>query len=103
MKVVNRLKGLRTNTGQDKAEAESIGAVAFSFLASEPEYFSRFASITGVDLADMAEISGTKDFLGGVLEYLMSDESLLLSFCENAGIQPETVHKSQLILAGNSR
>ncbi|VAV90889.1 hypothetical protein MNBD_ALPHA08-2486 [hydrothermal vent metagenome] len=102
MKVVNRLKVPRTKSGLNFQEAETVGAAGFSFLASEPEYFSRFASITGIDLSDVAETAGTREFLGGVLEYLMNDESLLLSFCQNNNFQPASVRSAQLILSGNN-
>ncbi len=102
MKVVNRLKVARTKSGLSFQEAETVGAAAFSFLAGESEYLSRFASISGIDLADVAEIAGTREFLGGVLEYLMSDESLLLSFCQNNDFRPETIHSAQLILTENN-
>lgn len=103
MKVVNRMKGQRANSGQNTGQAESTGAAAFAFLAAEPEYFSRFADITGIDLTDLKQVAGSTDFLAGVLEYLLNDESLLLNFCENNNIQPEIVQKAQMILSGTNR
>ena len=103
MKVVNRLKGRRPNIGHNFDHAESTGAAVFAFLAAEPEHFSRFADITGIDLSDIKETAGTKEFLAGVLEYLLSDESLLLNFCENNNIQPGSVQKAQMILSGNTQ
>ncbi len=102
MKVVNRLKVPRTNSGLDLREAEKIGAVAFGFLAAEPEYFSRFADVSGINLADIGEIAGTPGFLGGVLEYLLSDESLLLSFCQNNSFEPVLIGRARAVLNSNS-
>lgn len=101
MKVVNRLKAERINTGQNTDQAEQVGAAAFAYLANDTELFSRFATITGIELSDITELAGTKEFLGAVLEYFLSDESLLLSFCENSDFQPEFVERSQMILSGN--
>lgn len=101
MKVVNRLKGERINSEQNRDQAEQVGAAAFAYLAADPELFSRFASVTGVDLSDITEVAGTPEFLGGVLEYFLNDESLLLSFCENSGSQPELVQQSHMILSGH--
>jgi len=102
MKVVNRMKVPRANSGLDPLEAEKTGVAAFGFLAAEPEYFSRFASTTGISLTDVAEAAGTPEFLSGVLEYLLGDESLLLSFCENNGFEPEFIRRAQMVLGKNA-
>ena len=101
MKVVNRLKTKRNESILNEKEAENLGLLAFGFIAGEPEYFSRFAGITGIDIADVAEIAGSKEFLTAVLNFLLSDQSLLLSFCQNNTIQPHEVDKSHQILCGN--
>ena len=101
MTIVNRLKTKLIKTNPDLTQAESVAAEAFGFLAAEPEYFSRFSAVTGLDIGDIAEISGSRGFLAAVLEYVVGDESLLLSFCENHGYQPEVVGQSSLLLAGS--
>ena len=98
MKVVNRLKTKHVKTGIDVKNAENIAIAAFGFLASEPEYFSRFATITGIDIADVAEIAGSTEFLSAVLTYMLSDESLLLSFCQNNDLLPETVNTAYQVM-----
>ncbi len=100
MKVVNRLKIKPIKSGLSESQAESIAVSAFVFLAGEPEYFSRFADMTGLDLADIAEISGSRDFLTAVLAYLLTDDSLLLVFCQNNNMQPENINTAHTVLGG---
>jgi len=100
MTIVNRLKTKQIKSRSDISQAESVAAEAFAFLAAEPEYFSRFSAVTGLNIGDIAEISGTRGFLAAVLEYVVSDESLLLSFCENHGHLPEVVDRASVQLAG---
>ncbi|HFC05430.1 MAG TPA: DUF3572 family protein [Rhizobiales bacterium] len=101
MKVVNRMKADRVNLEHQTGDSEQLGAIAFAFLAGEPEYFSRFAAATGIDLADISELAGSRQFLSAVLEYLLGDEFLLLSFCEHNRLQPQQVQNAQMILAGD--
>ena len=100
MKVVNRLKTKPIKFWLDIDQSESVAIAAFTFLAAEPEYFSRFAGVTGVDLGDIAEIAGSREFLTAVLTYMLSDESLLLAFCENNDQQPEIVNTAHMVLGG---
>ena len=101
MKVVNRLKTKHNEFKFDQKSAENTTLSMFRFIASEPEHFSRFANITGVEISDLAEIAGNKTFLAAVVDFLMSDESLLLSFCENNNTAPETIHKVRFALSDN--
>ncbi len=98
MNVVNRMKGYRANVGLNTAKAEKTAANAFSFLTSEPEYLSRFFDITGLNPAEISDVAEIPEFLTGVLDYLLNDESLLLSFCENNNLCPQDVQKAQLVL-----
>ncbi len=39
-------------------------------------------------------------FLAGVLEFYMSDEPLLLAFCENSSIRPTMIAAARYVLGG---
>ena len=72
-------------------DAESIAIGAISFLAGHPEEFSRFLALSGIDLAALRQSAEDPAFLGGVLDFLLQDEPLLLVFAEQNGIDPATV------------
>jgi hypothetical protein len=46
--------------------------------------------VSGLDPASLGQLVQSPHGLAGLLDYLCSDESLLLAFCETAGIGPQT-------------
>lgn len=66
--------------------AEEIAVRAFAFLAEDEARMSRFFDLTGFDPAHMAQMAREPSFLPGVLAYLLSDETLLLTCCANANL-----------------
>jgi hypothetical protein len=75
----------------EKDAAEAIAVSALNWLASEPEHLGGFLSATGLDPSMLRKVAAEPGFLAGVLDYLMQDETLLLSFCASNGIAPENV------------
>ena len=99
-KVVNLLKKQSVKTDTNSEFAAEIGVSGIGFLAGEPEYFSRFVALTGVDVSDIADISQSEGFLAAVLQFILEDDSLLLSFCQAHDHESETVNKAYYKLAG---
>lgn len=75
-------------------EAERLAARALAFLAAEPERLERFLSLAGIDPGGIRAAAGEPGFLAAVMEHLMADEPLLLSFAANEDIRPEQVVKA---------
>ena len=69
-------------------EAEIIALKALGFLALEPERLSRFLALSGVELGDIRQAARNPDFLAGLLNHLLQDESLLLTFTAEQEIDP---------------
>lgn len=84
-------------------EAEAVALRAVEFLAADEERIGRFLALTGAGPAELA--AGVRDhaFLCGVLEHLLSDETLLFLFCDHALIAPEVPAAAQALLAGAGR
>ncbi len=70
--------------------AEVVALQVFEFIASSDEQLERFMSVSGLDPTSLRQIVQSPHGLAGLLDYLCSDESLLLAFCETAGIRPQT-------------
>src|SRR5437773_1706072 len=68
----------RTSPEQAGAAAEALALHALAFLAEDPERLGRFLALTGIGPADLKARAGEPEFLGGVLDHLLSDERLLL-------------------------
>ncbi|HEX9322680.1 MAG TPA: DUF3572 domain-containing protein [Xanthobacteraceae bacterium] len=84
----------------DPGAAESLATQALTYLAAEPERLGRFLALTGLGPEQMRLAATQPGFLAGVLEYLGSDESLLLGFADHVGIDPAQVGRAQAILSG---
>lgn len=71
--------------------AETLALQALTFLLSEPLRLSRFLSLTGMAPETVRAAATSPELLDATLEYLLSDESLLLTFCQEAGVDPATI------------
>lgn len=83
-------------------EAEGIAAEAFAFLAADPARLMGFLRATGLELGEVRERAGTREFLSAVLDHLVRDESLLLVFAAEAAKRPESVALAAQLLSGEA-
>ncbi len=68
--------------------AETVAIQALSFIAGEPEQLGRFLALTGLGPNSLRGAAREPTFLASVLEYLASDDALMRSFAQHAGIDP---------------
>lgn len=61
---------------------------ALGFLANEPERLGRFLALSGVEIGDIRAAAQNPDFLAGLLNHLLQDESLLLTFTAEQELDP---------------
>lgn len=59
----------------------------------------RFGALSGVCLGSLRAAAETPDFLAGILDYVLGDESLLLSFAANCGLDPFQVQQARASLS----
>jgi hypothetical protein len=85
----------------DRNAAESLAVQALSYLAGEPERLGRFLALSGLGPDQVRLAAAQPGFLAGVLEYLGSDESLLVGFADHLRIDPAEVARAQAVLSGN--
>jgi hypothetical protein len=78
--------------------AERLAIQALSFIAEEPERLNGFLNATGLTLDRLRESANEPDFLAGVLEHMLTDESLLLAFADSAAIDPADVTRARAAL-----
>ena len=64
---------------------------ALGFLAGDPERLERFLGLTGWTPLSLKQPAATQALLASALEHLAGDESLLLTFAANAGLDPARV------------
>lgn len=94
------MKGEPTLRGNEADFAESLAIQALGHLAQDKEVLERFLSITGLAPDRIREAAASPGFLAGVLDYLMQNEALLLTFSENHNIEAETIMAAHRQLSG---
>lgn len=85
----------------NKDDAEAIALQALAYLAADTQRLSRFLALTGSDLGELRETAKMPEFQASVLEYMMGDESLLLTFCQEGGIDPAIIAPAYVLLSRN--
>jgi hypothetical protein len=82
--------------------AETLAIQALAFLAGEPESLGRFLAITGIGPEEIRDAAREPRFLVGVLDYLASDEPLLIAFAKQIGVDPADVMRASAVLGGQT-
>ncbi len=80
--------------------AQSLAFSALGFLAGDEERLNAFLSISGLDPGALRQAAAEPGFAGGVLDYICSDDSLVLGLAAQENIAPESVGAAQRLLAG---
>jgi hypothetical protein len=84
-------------------ESEVLALNALAFLVNSPVEVERFFALSGIDPGDLSHAAGDAGFLGGVLDYFLGDDALLVRFCESQSLDPHSVHAARFELATRSR
>ena len=82
-----------------QADAEKLAIDALTFIAAEPGLLAQFAAATGHTPASIRAEIASPEFLVGILDFLMGDESLLLVFASRQGVIPADVVAARQALA----
>jgi hypothetical protein len=80
-------------------EAETIALDALSYLAADDARLSRFLDVSGLEPQTIRRAAADPGFLAGVLDYLVSDEPLLLGFAASVAAKPEAVMAARSALS----
>ncbi len=83
----------------DPDAAQAVAIQALTYLGEDDERLGRFVEATGLHLDTLRSAATSPDFLAGVLDYLVSDESLLIAFAARLRIKPEAVMAAKYVLS----
>jgi Protein of unknown function (DUF3572) len=78
--------------------AEMLAVQAFAFLAEDDSRLSGFVAATGIAVQSIRAVAREPNFLAGVLEHILADETVLIAFAESAGIDPAEVIRARQAL-----
>ena len=87
------------NKAPAAAPEETAGAI-LSWLADEPDMFSRFLALSGLQPGQLRSVIDDPGFLGGMIDFLMSHEPTLMAFCAATDTKPEAVVSAWQALSG---
>ncbi len=73
-----------------ESEAEAVAAQGLLFLSEETDRLERFMALSGLSVDELRKTAYDRGILTGILEYVLSDDSLVLGLAEFADIAPET-------------
>ena len=69
-------------------QAESIALRALEFVIGEPDLQNKFLATSGLTARAIHDSMQNKEFLGGVLDFLLGQEEELVKFCQKYEIEP---------------
>jgi hypothetical protein len=83
----------------DRGAAEDIAVKALTFLAEDEERLGHFMAVAGLGVDTLRIAATSPDFLAGILDYIVSDEGLIVSFSDRAALRPEQVMAAKHVLS----
>jgi len=83
-----------------RAAAEDVALGVLAWIAADEDLAGRFLDAAGAAPGDLRARSADPEFLGFVLDFLLSDERALIAFAGQAGISPEAPMRARAALPG---
>jgi hypothetical protein len=78
--------------------AEMLAVQALAFIAEDDGRLTGFTASTGIAVQSIRDAAREPNFLAGVLEHILADETLLIAFAGSAGIDPAEVTRARQAL-----
>ena len=84
----------------NQSAAETIALKGLAFLANAPDSLDRFLALSGTSGAELRAHAEDPEFLAALMDFVLSDESLLTAFCEAEALDARQVHSARRLLPG---
>jgi hypothetical protein len=91
---------MKAPSSKARQAAEILAIQALAFIAGDQERLEGFLAATGLTVDRLRESANAPDFLTGVLEHMLADESLLLAFADDSAIDPAQIARARDALGG---
>lgn len=80
--------------------AETVAAQALAWLAGDPERINGFLVMSGLSPSELMQRAGDPRVLGAVLDHVMSDDGMVMAFCDAAGLAYTVPQAARAALPG---
>ena len=91
---------MKARAAPTQEAAETLAIQALAFIAEEPDRLGAFLAASGIGPDAIRDAAREPDFLAGVLDHMLDDESLLLAFADSAGLDPASIARARRALGG---
>lgn len=85
-------------TGQESAEMLALRALGW--LLAQDDLLPGFLAATGAAPGDLAARAADADFLAAVMDFLLSEDAMVIGFCDAAGLPYEAPLRARAALPG---
>ena len=82
------------------AQAEALAVRALAWMAADPDLIGGFLASAGAGPADLRARAAEPEFLGFVLDFLLSNEPALVAFAGAENIPPHLPLRARAALPG---
>lgn len=69
-----------------RESAETIGAQALAWVAGDAERINGFLNLSGLSPSELMAQAADARVLGAVLDYILTEDRLVMAFCDDAGL-----------------
>jgi hypothetical protein len=80
--------------------AETVAIQALGWIAADEDRLGRFMALAGLSAGELRARAAEPEFLGGVLDFVLENEALLVEFAQSSGLKPESIARLRRQLPG---
>jgi hypothetical protein len=81
-------------------DPETLALRVLAHIAMAEDLLPRFLALSGLDAAELRARAGEPQLLGGVLDFVLFDEALVLRLADELEVKPEAFAKARARLPG---
>ncbi len=81
-------------------DPETLALLALAHIAGDETLFARFFALSGLDAASLRARADEPAVLGGVLDFVLGDERLVVSLAESFGVPADAFAQARRKLPG---
>ena len=84
----------------DAQQATLLAIKALGYVAADSERFGKFLAESGFGAEALREAAGDPDLLAGVLDFVLSEDAMVLELCQLLDLPPEAPARARANLPG---